>query len=306
MPTYDPDNYPHRNRAADASQRRIERLLKMLAELEAGSHPDKGELSANGKDLRAFEALRLSGELVDVVAGWAIDHQVGLALRGLAFVPLGPSGTKNHPEYLKARAVVDSHEHEHAARHISPQDIDGKFVPSPPIDQVMARRLLQNLLRANSGGFPFPMVNEAVRQLEGLDFGEQAPMFQPIETDAKAKLGEMRLQLEALCFVEYRVKKGLKKGKAVEEVASALGVADLTLTGWTSRLRQGLGRLTVAREISFAQNIASHFNAPNDKRAKYGEKIFGAHALKSLAARYKAAKGKRKAAKGKRKQEAAR
>ena len=39
-----------------------------------------------------------AGELVDAVAGWAIDHQVGLALRGLGICPAGAVRvTKNHP-----------------------------------------------------------------------------------------------------------------------------------------------------------------------------------------------------------------
>ena len=53
-------------------------------------------------------------------------------------------------------------------------------------------------------------------------------MFQPIETDAKVKLGEMRLQFRGRsCLVEYRSEKRFQKaGAAVEEVAVALGVAD--------------------------------------------------------------------------------
>ena len=38
----------------------------------------------------------------------------GLELRTLKFVPLQPSGTKDHPQYLSERSVVDSHIHEKA------------------------------------------------------------------------------------------------------------------------------------------------------------------------------------------------
>ena len=285
MAAYDAENYPSRNFVSDAHRRLIEHLLKRLAEYEAKSHPDNGEQGARGKDLLAFSALQCAGRLVHAVAGWAIDHQVGLALQDLAFVPLQPTGTKQHREYLEARKKVDSHEHEHSG---------GNWQPTSPIEPLMARRLLRNLLRANSGAYPSSLIDEVVRQLEGLDFGEPASMFQPIKTDAKVKLEEMRLQLEAVCFVECRMKQGLKKYRAAETVARALGIDNSTLLGWWVRLPKGLGRLAVDREISFARNLASYSGGTDIKMARRVDQQFGDAALQSLAGRYKAFKQSRK------------
>ena len=81
MAAYDAENYPSRNFVSDAHRRLIEHLLKRFAEYEAKSHPDNGEQGAMGKDLLAFSALQCAGRLVHAVAGWEIDHQVGLALQ---------------------------------------------------------------------------------------------------------------------------------------------------------------------------------------------------------------------------------
>src|SRR4051812_16233871 len=63
-------------------------LIKRLIELRDKTNPDKGSSAASGKDLAAFEALQCAGDLVKALAGWAIDHQIGLASHGLQFVPL--------------------------------------------------------------------------------------------------------------------------------------------------------------------------------------------------------------------------
>ena len=125
----------------------IEVLVSRLLDLRARTDPASTEGTAKGKDLLAFEALCVAGDLVEALAGWAIDHQIGLASEGLAFVPLQPSGTTNHPEYLEARAAVDNHRHEYAgaALRVSPDGLT---------DLTVARQLIINLLQANPGGFP--------------------------------------------------------------------------------------------------------------------------------------------------------
>ena len=271
--SYDPDNYPSRN-FAEGHQRLISTLLRQLAELEKRSHPDGGEASAQGKDMCAFTALETAGQLVRALAGWAIDHQVGLALQGLQFVPRGP--VSDLPEYLQARAIVDSHQHEHTG---------GKHRINE-FDPLVARRLLMNLLRANPGGFPHNLANQSVRALEDLSFGDPAPMFQPASTDRKANLAEMRLQLRAIAFVEYMVEQGSKKYAAQEKVAAAIGVSPETLRTWEHRLRTdpAFGTLAVARQVRFAKNVASHPPGSVSRQKEYGEA-----ALRDLAKQYRQA-----------------
>jgi hypothetical protein len=62
--------------------RPVRKLLFNLAALEKTTRPQEGAVTARGKDRKAVEALNLANQLVRAVAGWAIDHQMGLALRG--------------------------------------------------------------------------------------------------------------------------------------------------------------------------------------------------------------------------------
>jgi hypothetical protein len=55
-------------------------ILNALDILERESRPSLGA-DAKGKDIAARNAIALAGGLIDYVAGWAIDHQKGLAQR---------------------------------------------------------------------------------------------------------------------------------------------------------------------------------------------------------------------------------
>ncbi|MGC2712781.1 MAG: hypothetical protein WA366_05335 [Pseudolabrys sp.] len=87
-------------------------LIKRLEELEESTRPSAGAKTERDKDRAAFVALQTAGQLVDALAGWALDHQIGLALANLEFMPLGSSSLRTHPEYVAARVQVDSHRHE--------------------------------------------------------------------------------------------------------------------------------------------------------------------------------------------------
>src|SRR5450755_3417351 len=144
------DDYPRRKLAQPAHDEYVALLIDRLRKLEQQTHPGAGQKSAVGKDFAAFDALSVAGEIVNALAGWALDYQVGLALKNLEFVPLQPSGTKGHPAYLEKRASVDDHAHEKNGGSIG------------ALDPIVARRLLINLLRANSGGFSQPLCQMAI------------------------------------------------------------------------------------------------------------------------------------------------
>ena len=90
----------------------MQTLIKQQVEARDKAHPNGGDETAKGKDLASFDALMQAGALTRAVAQWAIDHQIGLALEGLEFVPLVPQKTKRLPQYIEARSNVDSHRHE--------------------------------------------------------------------------------------------------------------------------------------------------------------------------------------------------
>jgi hypothetical protein len=142
-PSAKPGDQEHLGPLANSSYVRL--LLDRLDNLEKKTRPSAGSVSAERKDFAAFEALELAGDLVEHVAGWAIDHQMGLAAEQLKFVPLQPSRTKEHPQYLCALAIVDDHTHEKANAKLKIRD---------PGESVVARRAIINLLRANPGAMP--------------------------------------------------------------------------------------------------------------------------------------------------------
>jgi hypothetical protein len=300
------DDYPRRKWARAARDEYVTFLIDRLRKLEQRTDPKDGQNSAKGKDLAAFEALSVAGELVNALAGWALDHQVGLALKNLEFVPLQPSGTKDHPagtkdhpEYLAGRKNVDDHVHEKNGSSLG------------ALDPIAARKLLINLLRANSGGFHPMLQGMAIEALEALDYGEVQPMLAETKGGDKRTLAVRRLELRAIAFVEYRYRRGSRKYKAQQQVADALGVEKDTIKSWELRLRTDLGDLAVSRTISLARNAAQNeddaqkaaykpslnendarqgvYSGPPSSKVGAWESQYGADALRDLAVRYKEA-----------------
>ena len=264
-------------------------LLTRLSELEMRTRPDGGSSTSKGKDLAAFDALELAGELVKLVAGWAIAHQVGLAVEGRQFVPLQPSGTKDSPDYIKSKNDVDNHEHER---------IGGRSFEDN--DPVFVRKCLANLLRTNSGGWPDWLCRKIFDGLHSLEFGENNPLFSPVKEGRKRDLKVRTLELSAIAMVAFRRRAYRQsKDEALGEVAGILGVSPETVKSWETRLKDksGFGKLEVDRTISFANNHASYVRDALE-RQRLGETVkdcavhevsYGASALKKLGREYKAA-----------------
>jgi hypothetical protein len=276
--------FPERQHNEEAHNDYVGGLLLRLHKLENETNPAGGDRTAEGKDQRAFAALLYAGELVRAVAGWALDHQYGLALAGLQPVPRASSDIYRLPQYVQAKKEVDNHEHERvggAARTVHWLNRDAKT----------SRRHLVNLLLANPGGFEPQLAFEAAEALKALDFGEVLPFAKKETTGRHHGYRELYLQLKAICFVEYRMRRfGVKKFKAQEEVADAFGLSTDGLRSWEKRLREKLGFLEVARAISTARNMAANAREAAkgslDHVFPYGAP-YSDEALKQTAADYK-------------------
>jgi hypothetical protein len=276
--------FPERQRDEEAHDDYVGLLIARLRDLEDETHPAGGDRTAQGKDQRAFAALGYAGDLVRAVAGWALDHQHGLAIAGLHPVLRASSNVYKLPEYVEAKARVDDHEHERvggAARAEEGRRGDTKT----------SRRHLINLLLANPGSLDRHVVLEAVEALRALDHGEVLPLLSKEKKGLHHGYRELYLQLRAVSFVEYRVRRfGTKKFKAQSDVAEAYGVSADTLRSWEKRLRDKLGYLEVARAVSFARNMAA--NAVETAKAKLDGAVtwdasYSDEALEKEAARYK-------------------
>jgi hypothetical protein len=262
----------------------VDELIRRLLELKKRSDPNGGEATASGKDLRAFEALETAGELVETLAGWAIHHTCGRALAGLPFVPLQPSGTKNHPEYQNLRALVDDHRHEHAGARLD-----------DTADPTIARKILIGLIAGNAGAWPRELRNGVLHAFEALEYGEQLPLLAPLKNKKKIGLREKRSQLRAVCCIQYLCARGMKKYMAQEKVADAYNVSPETVRSWENRLLNDLGALEVSRQISFARNHAFNDDEAQKRatrgeadKALAGESIYGEAALRNYGKQYRA------------------
>jgi hypothetical protein len=284
----EPNNYRRRYSNRAALKKYVELLIGQLTELERKTDPAGGPDTAHRKDFAAFEALEFAGKLIEALAGWAIDHQIGLAIKGLQFVPLQPSGTQKHPEYLNSRSIVDDHAHERAGASVSTADLTPEIM----------RKIWVNLLNANPCGVGYHLRASLWLALRALDYGEVHPIFEPKQTTRKRNLTELTLQLRAVAIVEYRRTRRPGKSRALKEVASALGVSVDTIRSWEPRLRAEFGALEVDRGLSFARNAASNENHAERQTYKLGratdgfgrwESQYGDQALEMLAESYKAA-----------------
>src|SRR5829696_7551912 len=99
-------------------------FIEHLIELRQRSDPRHGESTAQGKDLNALTALRAARELSETLAGWAINHQVGLAAEGRESAGFAPHDHLEHPEYVEQRSAADDHRHELTGKKLQAEDID--------------------------------------------------------------------------------------------------------------------------------------------------------------------------------------
>ncbi len=96
----------HPNHDPEKLKEYVGDVVNELIALEQSTNPAGGKETSKDKDYDASRALEKVGELVESLAGWAIDHQIGLGMAESSSVPEQPSDTKSHPEYLAAKVAA--------------------------------------------------------------------------------------------------------------------------------------------------------------------------------------------------------
>jgi hypothetical protein len=265
------------------------RILNALDILERGSRPSLGA-DANEKDVAASYAIAFAGDLVDYVAGWAIDHQRGLAQRTLGERELRKEQFKSpikptfEPRYPAPEPPDEDHRDEK----------EGAF--RGPLDPVQTRRFLFEFL---SGLAPRLVPRDVVEAIEALDYGETLPIFQSAYTSKRTGLIEFRAKLRAIMFIEYESKKGIKKRFSVDKVVDAFAVTRDAVKDWKADLRVALGKFEVEAAIERAhaggQNYVRYLKKCEDgeheveqRMCESVEQAFGKPTLLREAKRYKA------------------
>jgi hypothetical protein len=274
----------------------IEGLVEGLARLEIKTRPSKGKATEEDKDLHAQNALKLARKLVVAVAGWAIDHQVGLAFHELESLPRQIDGIRprGKRDYAARKAKVDQHEHER----------DGALIDFDQDDPLFARRCLKYLLQRNQGALP-PWLSEITLDgLQALHYGDDIPpIFAKNMADRKQSERVRRYQLQALAIIEYRKVLGITKTVSEGDIAEALDVKVGTIKDWRKDLPKIFGDYEVELELTFARNRGSAYDRKAIKKGKSSKEDlailrkladanYGEAALLTLANQYRAATNK--------------
>jgi DNA-binding transcriptional regulator YiaG len=244
--------YPERRtfQGADTALKKlVADQIDRLFELAERTDPELGA-DPHRKDARAFDALRAMSWLCEVLAGWAVDHGVGLALEGRQFLVNGPQDAQKLPGFIADRAEVDSHRHEIAGRNIRRYRTD--------VDAQTMRLAIHNVLRTGIGGLPPSISISLTDAIEALELGEVQPLLKAKKSSRKVTLRQLRLQLQAISFIAFRQALGASQFSAIEDVANAYGVSFDTVRGWEPRVRKALGSRKVDNERVGAKNAASY------------------------------------------------
>lgn len=232
-------------------EQQVTDILSDLKSLERETDPAAGEASSIDKDMKAQRALRLAGNLVEIVAGWAIDHQAGLIKDGLR-----PTGWV--PEALRERfseriLSVNQHEHERRGGH-----------PNFQLNDIEARELLRALLEFNSGAFPDVLQGHIGPELDRIAFGEPSAVFQVPKNSNKRSLKSVALQAWTVSMVAYRMEMGASWEDATQAVADRFGKDFNTIKGWEANAKKKFGKLEIEMMKGHARKAAQNERAERD------------------------------------------
>ena len=200
-------------------------MLLRLDQLERQTDPQRPD-SEHDKDASANKVLRIISDLSAYVAGWAIDHKIGLAIEGVGNIPDLATQTRT-AAYKKLRKSVNSHRHEAAGQ-------------SRDLASGVQRKALSNLFNAIASSPRGSLCDPLAEALQALEYGETLPIFNAIKGGRKRQFRELTLQLLALCFIEYKQVLGGLKYKLQSEVEEAFGISPSTVRGWDRQLRKQL------------------------------------------------------------------
>jgi hypothetical protein len=215
-------------------EREVADILSKLKSLQNETDPTTGEAtSAADKDLKAQQALGLAGNLVAIVAGWAIDHYAGLVKDGLRPVGWVPHALRD--KFSGQIASGNQHDHERRGGH-----------PDFRLNEVEARNLLRVMLERNPGAFPEGLKATACHELDRIEIGEPSPMFQVRPNSKKKGYQSVLLEAWASTMVVFRMEfNHLSWEEATQAVADKFGKSFDTIKGWEANAKRKFGNLQI-------------------------------------------------------------
>lgn len=218
----------------------VQTHIDALLELESASHPINGPVP--DKEMLSIDALMHAGELVNLLAGWAIDHQIGLVLNGVEGFPW-PKGDD------EARLKAANHEHEEsgsAREGLTPELIREIAIA------VMSRAPL----------LPEGFNHILAEGLQSLEFGETPKFLSPKSQQRKRNYTLWHFRHQAILHISYFRGRGYRKGKATELVAGAFGCSPETVISWEKSLPKRFG----AQKVKFEKALVRAFGEGVERR----------------------------------------
>jgi hypothetical protein len=232
--------------------RQITDILERLRALQSETDPANGDVASLDKDLKAQEALGLAGNLVAIVAGWAIDHQVGLVKDGLSPVGWVPHALRHR--FSEQIVSVNQHEHERRGGH-----------PDFHLNELEARKLLRVMLQRNPGALPENFTGTVCHELDRIAIGEPSPMFQVRPSSNKKSYRSVALESWVSAMVAFRMElDGLSWEDATQAVADKFGKDFNTIKGWETNAKKKFGSLEIEMIKSRARQAAQAERAERD------------------------------------------
>jgi hypothetical protein len=269
-------------------ERQITDILDRLRILQNETDPASGETASHDKDLKAQEALGLAGNLVAIVAGWAVDHQAGLVKDGTK--PMGWVPDALRDRFAKEIVSVNQHEHERRGGH-----------PDFHLNELEARKLLQIMLERNPGALPDDLTSTVCHELNRIAIGEPSPMFQVRPSSNKKSYRSVVLEAWVSAMVAFRMEfNNMSWEEATQAVADKFGKGFDTIKGWETNAKKKFGNLEIemikgrAREAARAERAERDAALANKPLARPGLYAagFDDEALAALVDEYNASRGK--------------
>ncbi|EAQ33928.1 hypothetical protein NB311A_02692 [Nitrobacter sp. Nb-311A] len=212
--------------------------LQSLAKLYETTDPAHGLVSEEGKLEAARQAISIWWYLWAELMLWAQSH-----LAGYEMLKSRPDLRLRLEERLGVNFSVDSHVVEYVGVYFSWNHVDDSDPMLSAIHEVMEefeitmkdaplRPTIRELLvscSANSSFWRFPLQHA----LFALELGEVDDLVKPSQTRRQGNPVALYFwKLMALCHVHFLIGKGVKKYRALEDVARAIGQSVETLRSW--------------------------------------------------------------------------
>jgi hypothetical protein len=215
-------------------------IIDRLDLLERETRLSGGDATSNDKDLKSREAIAWAADLILYLAGWAINHQQGVAMRGLKSAEQAVTREPmSDPTSVDEKTALDSHENERIAIAANTR---GRNLP-PDRQREFSVQMVELL-----GDYIFP--KSLAEALRALDFGEVQPILQKAKVEGeKRNYTERTAQLRALEYIEFETAKGTFKNSARQVVGSHFNHGVEAIRKWEAPVREALGGSLVSRAL---------------------------------------------------------